>query len=91
MEIMSEAETIQKRLMKLKGKAGKEDKKLRSFANLMMEGKVKRALKLVDSDNGITGVHEMTDSLQAKHPDARDADAGILINGDIPHVEAVIF
>ena len=94
-EIMSEAETIQKRLMKLKGKAGKEDKKLRSFANLMMEGKVKRALKLVDSDNGITGVHEMTDdvrnSLQAKHPDARDADTGILINGEVPHVEAVIF
>ena len=61
----------------------------------MMEGKIKQAVKLVDSDNNITGVHEMTDdvreSLQAKHPDAADADARFLLDGDVPHVEAVIF
>ena len=93
-EIMSEAEEIQKRLPPPKGESEEEDK-LRGFTRLMMEGKVKQALKLVNTDNVIAGVHVISDeiraSLQAKHPDAAEAEDRVLLEGDVPRVEEVIF
>ena len=42
----------------------------------MLEGKVKQALKLVDANSEITGVHPLTPSVKAileeKHPDAAE-------------------
>ena len=92
-EIMSEAEEIQRRIITSKQK--KEESTTRGFTRLMMEGKVKQALRLVDSDNVITGVHEVNEqvrnALQEKHPEGQEANPEILIDGDIPRVEEVIF
>ena len=93
-EIMSEAKEIQKRWPAQKARA-KEEGKLRGFTRMMMAGKVKQALKLVDTDNVIAGVHvindDIRDTLQAKHPEAAEADERALLDGDVPRVEEVIF
>ena len=65
----------------------------------MMDDKIKQSMKLVDADNVISGVNEMTEdicqSLQAikpyKHSDAADADVRFLLDGDVSLVESVIF
>ena len=91
-ELVSEANEIQKRM-----KPGKkrEENVQRDFTRLMLEGKVKQALKLVDSDNEITGVHTMNqkvrDTLMEKHPPAEPANPQALIPGQAPRVEEVIF
>ena len=85
-EIISEVEEIQRRISKSTRK--KEESTTRGFTRLMMEGKVKQALRLVDSDNVITGVHEMSEeikrALQAKHPEGKEASPEVLAGGDIP-------
>jgi len=60
-----------------------------------MSGKVRQALKLVDADSEVTGVHEMSneirDTLQAKHPEAEQAQQHVLDQRAIPAVEGVIY
>ena len=53
-EIMKAGE-IQKRLSAPKPRT--EGEKICGFTEVMMNGKVKQALKLVDTDNVIAGVH----------------------------------
>ena len=90
---MLEAEEIQKRLSR--SKKGKKDGLIRGFTRLMLEGNVRQALKLIDADNEVTGVHEMSNqilnTLQEKHPQAVEPDLSVLIDGDVPHVQSVIF
>ena len=61
----------------------------------MLEGKVKQALKLVDSSNDITGVHTMTadvkQKLKEKHPEEGELHADALSAEDIGQCEDVIF
>ena len=89
---MSECEEIQKRL---KNGRRKEEAVAKGFTRLMMEGKVRKALKLIDSNSSITGVHQMCDevkdTLQAKHPKGEEATPEALLLGDAPRVEPVIF
>ena len=70
MELLAEAEEIQKRLKV--GKKGDSESTMRGFTRLMAEGKVKQALKLVDTGNEITGVHRLSPGvrheLRLKHP-----------------------
>ena len=56
-ELFSECAEIQKRLKKSKRK---EENASRGFVRLMMEGRVRQALKLVNADTDICGVHEMS-------------------------------
>jgi len=81
-EIISEAEVIQKR-MTTSSKKKKEEGKVRGFSRLMMEGKVRQALRLVDADNMIDGVHviddEIRSTLEAKHPLAVQAVDEVLL------------
>ena len=91
-EIVSECEEIQRRMKKSKRK---EDTVNRGFTRLMLTGKVKQALKLVDAESDITGVHSMDDhirrTLQEKHPPGEQPQQDVLDRGDIPLVEEVIF
>ena len=49
---------------------------IKGFTRLMLEGKVKQALKLVDKNNGICGVHDLNGDvkrkLEEKHPVAQE-------------------
>ena len=94
-EIVSECEEIQKRLQAGSSKQKKEESAMRGFSRLMMLGKVRQALKLIDADSEVTGVHEMSDEiravLQEKHPEAEPAQQHVLDEREIPAVEPVIF
>ena len=91
-ELMSEAREIQKRILI---SPIKKESKINGFTRLMMVGKVRQANKLIDSDSGISGVHQMTDvirqKLEEKHPVGRTADPEVLLPGEAPTVEEVIF
>ena len=92
-EIMSECKEIQKRLVKSKRR--QQQSILKGFTNLMLLGKVKQAIKLIDSDSEITGVHEITerikDVLKKKHPDGGEIDESAVLKDNHPVVESVIF
>ncbi len=92
-ELLSECKEIQKRLKK--GKEKREETKLKRFTNLMLLGKVKEAVKTINADSDVTGVHELTQkikqALESKHPDAEELDETIIEDGPVQVVEKVIF
>ena len=92
--IMSECEEVQRRMQSRSQKQEKEST-MRGFSRLMMAGKVRQALKLVDADSEVTGVHAMNDEirgvLQRKHPEAEPAQQIAMSLSEVPTVENVIF
>ena len=70
---MEEGNEIQHRLRE---SVRKETSDLKGFTRLMMEGKIKQALKVIDHASGVVGVHEVTDDvrteLERKHPEGKD-------------------
>ena len=91
-ELMSEGDEIQKRLASSKKR---EEAAARGFTRLMMEGRVRDALKLVNADTDVCGVHTLTDTvrqtLEEKHPGAEAAQAEALNMGEVRRVEDVVF
>ena len=59
--LMAEAEEVQRRLCASKKK---KEAAVRGFSKLMMLGKVRQALKLVDAESDICGVHKLTDEVR---------------------------
>ena len=92
MEIISECEEVQKRM---NTKAKRDESNLKGFTRLMLEGKVRQALKLVDANSDIAGVHSMSEEirekLQDKHPARRQPDPSVLEETIPQRVESVIF
>ena len=91
-ELLSEGDEIQRRIQSTKRK--EEDSK-KGFTRLMMFRKVRQALKLIDANSEVNGVHVLTDdirqTLKEKHPTGAPENPEILIDGDMPRVEEVIF
>ena len=77
-ELVSECSLIQDKMKKVTAKKTRSQE--RTFTQLMMHGKVKKALDLVNTSNDVKGVHEVTDqikeNLQSKHPDAAPINSG---------------
>ncbi len=92
-EIMSECKEIQKRLGL--SKQSEAPSKQRSFTNMMLLGKVKEAVKLINADSDVTGVHEITNAvrtaLQEKHPTGEEIDESVVEGGHRERVEVVTF
>lgn len=90
--LMSECREIQKRL---KSSSQKKEEIIRGFTRLMMQGKVRQALKLIDSENDISGIHtlnaEIRQTLEAKHPTPEPIREVALAQDEITPVEDVIF
>ena len=90
---MAEAMEIQKRMEKPR-KGGKEGI-TRGFTRLMVEGKVKQALKLVYAGNEIAGVHTLDDRvrnlLQEKHPEDAQLHPDAVIQGETTPAQEVVF
>ena len=91
-ELLSEGIEIQKRI---KSSKKKEESVSKGFVRLMLQGKVRQALKLVNADTDVCGVHKMNDAirniLQEKHPAAEEAQDNVLDNSAVLRVEDVIF
>ena len=45
-------------------KQKKQEINLRGFTRLMAEGKVRQALRLIDADSEVTGVHKLDDTIR---------------------------
>ena len=78
-----------------KSKRKEEDTK-RGFARLMLQGKTKQALKLINHDDKITGVHSINQHvrtvLQDKHPEAEPCHPEVIVTrAEQDTVENVIF
>ena len=95
-EILSECVTIQKRL----GGAlkNKEVAHHKAFTRLMLLGKVSKALKYIDGNSNISGVHDLNEnenileSLKCKHPIAKPLNTSVVITPDSENiVEPVVF
>ena len=85
--LLREAKAIQnqKRKQTRKGNAAPLN---RRFSQLMLEGKVAAATRLVDASNRVGGVHMPSEAilqnLKEKHPPAEPVHANALISGPLP-------
>ena len=70
------------------------DNLAKSFAKLMMQGKVNAALRLLDRQETL-GVAKMSEDVMTElrnlHPEAQPASADTLMSGDIPYFDPVRF
>ena len=94
-ELMIEARSIQKSLSQVpKSKHDTPEHIAKTFAKLMMQGKVHAALRLLDRQESL-GVakmsEEMMNDLRNLHPEAREAADEILMEGEVPFFDPVIF
>ncbi len=97
--LMNQCRAIQS---KLKGERVKKTESVKkAFCRLMFEGKVAKATRLIDENEGVSGVVEINDKteehvlkeLRNKHPPAKDVDPSCIVTPPtIPFkVEPVIF
>ena len=94
-ELMREARTIQGRLkLHCKIKMNTPEHTAKTFANLMLLGKVNAALRLLDKDSSL-GIANLTDDtmkeLKKLHPDGKHAGLQTLMTGELPYFDPVIF
>ena len=91
--LLREVNTIQTKLPT--NQKGKNDERLaKTFAKLVLEGKIDAAMKLLDHSGG-SGVLPLSQStineLKRKHPAASEADPSLLMDGEPPFVDPVLF
>ena len=93
--LLKECRAIQSRLLSI-WKPRSPEHVSRTFANLMLSGKVNAAMRLLD-DTSTSGVLQLSEDtlreLKAKHPEAMEADKEILITGtgQVPFVDPAMF
>ena len=91
--LMDESRVIQE---KLKRRKKSEDSfQQKGFSRLMMVGKVGQAMKLINNEDSVVGVHtlnrEIKSILQEKHPKAETPPADILLPITAPQAQSMIF
>jgi hypothetical protein len=66
----------------------------KTFASLMLRGKVNAALRLLDHQSA-GGVLPLSDDiyedLRKKHPSAKPGDGSVMIEGEIPFIDPALF
>ena len=91
--LVKEARTIQSTLLASK-KSKTPEQMAKTFAKLMMEGKVNAALRLLDEESSgdvLPLSDAVLDDLQAKHPPPVPLNPSVMIDGEIPFVDPVLF
>jgi len=92
-ELISEYEAIQKRLKRSVKTKKQSDQK--AFYRLMLQGQVKKALKIVNHASDINGKHDITTDikkkLKEKHPKAAELKQSTIIDKHETKTERVIF
>ena len=92
--LLKEGREIQKRL--IRKKEGQRKNRMQRFTALMLVGNLSSAIKLLNAEDNIGGIHEPTpevmDALLKKHPDAEPAKPEALINREPQEkIDPVIF
>ena len=93
-ELMREGRDIQQKLRQTVRKDETPEHVAKVFARLIWEGKINPALRLLDKQESC-GVAKLTDStiekLKELHPEAKAASENIMITGELPHFDPVLF
>jgi hypothetical protein len=92
--LLREARTIQDKLHASKPNNMSEERLAKTFAKLVLEGKINAAMKLLDKENskGVLPLSQSTiEELRRKHPDATEAETSELMDGSLPFVDPVMF
>ena len=93
-DLMQEARSIQKQLVKSNMKQNNLEHLSKSFAKLMLQGKVHSALRLLD-DEGASQIINLTEQtiseLKKLHPEANPAKEDALMTGEVPYFDPVRF
>ena len=91
--ILVENIIIQNRLQK--SLKVKEESKQKGFCRLMMAGKVGQAMKLINNEDSVVGVHSLSEDvkkiLEDKHPPGEEASSEILLPNNNPDIQNIIF
>ena len=94
-ELLDEARTIQSRLPAYDTRKGMTSHKLnRRFATLVGKGNIHAAISLITEYNkgGILDLTpEVRSTVKAKHPKAQPTSPEVLLQGDIPVVNPILF
>ena len=92
--LLCKGKTIQKRLFKDNVKNQSSDRKATLFAQFMQDGKVKKAIKLLENSNKgsiLPLIYETFEVLLEKHPKASKAPSDVLIEEEVQNVHIVIY
>ena len=93
-QLMFEGKTIQDRLQNNDRTTTNKNKEALTFARLIEEGKVNKAIKILEKGNtgGILPLSDETfEILQQKHPEAPEASDDILLKGIPQEVHPVVY
>ena len=92
--LMIEGRTIQKKMKEDQHHASQMNNLPRRFTHLMLKGQTTSAMKLLNSADS-SGVLSLSDDvikvLKTKHPDGVKADETVLLSGEVPFVDPVMF
>jgi hypothetical protein len=92
--LMIEGRTIQKKMKEDRHHFNEAKNLPRKFARLMLKGQTTAAIRLLDKteSSGVLSLDEnVIEELKKKHPAATNADPTIILDGDIPFVDPVMF
>ena len=93
-KLIQEARAIQKKLCSSRKNRNVEDIS-RVFAKLMMEGKIKSALKYLDKEGHLLVPvdlnNDVVEELKIKHPSAKPATENNMLNGPVESIPNVIY
>ena len=91
--LMEQNRAIQRKVKQQRCKEA--ESKLKGFSRLMMIGKVGQAIKLINNEDSIVGVHNLNREIKGllldKHPAAQVPPADILLPETEPEAQSVIF
>jgi hypothetical protein len=94
-KLMQEVRKIQSAFKKSGGKQRKPEDTARTFAKLIMEGKISAAIKLLEQDGSSGGLLKLTDEvmekLKEKHPEPADVEEHSLHAGPVHQVPDALF
>ena len=90
--LMDESRVIQEKLKRRK--KSEDSSQQKGFSRLMMVGKVGQAMKLINNEDSVVGVHtlnrEIKSLLQEKHPKAETPPADILLPITAPDTSGTV-
>ena len=93
-ELVREGRDIQQKLRQTVRKDETPEHVAKVFARLIWAGKINPALRLLDKQESC-GVAKLTDStiekLKELHPEAKAASENIMMTGELPHFDPVLF
>ena len=91
---MNKGRTIKKRFVERLQQHQNENQLAKSFANLILKGKVTSPIKLLEKAES-TGVlplnKDVINDLKEKHPTSKSTDPEVLLSGKLPFVDPVMF